>query len=78
MKPENILYGFNEDVKIVDYGTSFSNNCFNVPYYNSPESFKNEFSGKSDAWSCGVILYLMLCGEVPFSGFNNNNIIEKI
>ena len=29
-------------------------------------------------WSCGVILYIILCGYPPFNGHNDNNIMEKV
>ena len=39
-----------------------------TPYYFSPEFLHKEYSIKSDIWSCGVILYILLCGYPPFKG----------
>jgi len=36
------------------------------------------YNDKSDIWSCGVILYMMLCGYTPFNGNNNDEIKQKI
>ena len=33
---------------------------------------------KCDIWSCGVIMYLLLCGKFPFSGKSEEEITKKI
>jgi calcium-dependent protein kinase len=36
------------------------------------------YNEKSDVWSCGVLLYVMLCGYPPFNGLNGELILAKI
>jgi len=40
--------------------------------YMAPECFVNQknhkFDGRIDVWSTGIILFAMLCGELPFKG----------
>jgi calcium-dependent protein kinase len=43
----------------------------------APEIFNNEYDSKSDIWSCGVILYILLCGYPPYNG-NEKEIKVKI
>lgn len=48
------------------------------PYYFSPEILKKKFHVKSDIWSVGVILHILLSGYPPFMGSNNKTILSKI
>lgn len=47
-------------------------------YYIAPEVFRNKYNEKCDIWSCGIILFTMLCGHPPFRGSREQNIKEKI
>jgi calcium-dependent protein kinase len=49
-----------------------------TPYYIAPEVLDRKYDHKCDIWSCGVILYILLCGYPPFNGHNDNNIMEKV
>jgi calcium-dependent protein kinase len=37
-----------------------------------------EYDEKCDVWSCGVILYILLCGYPPFSGKSEQEILDKV
>lgn len=89
LKPENLLLDSERNLKITDFGLStvYSNENLlttpcGTPSYAPPEMLKGEeYHGLlSDIWSCGVILFAMLCGYLPFSESNEDincrNIIE--
>ena len=87
-KPENILLtNDNQILKIIDFGLSntykkgqlLKTGC-GSPCYVPPEMI-NEigYNGAlTDIWSAGVILYLMLCGNLPFFHDDNQILYEKI
>ncbi|KAL8657300.1 MAG: hypothetical protein Q9226_002050 [Calogaya cf. arnoldii] len=75
LKPENILMDKNHNVKIVDFGMAVLqpknmplNTSCGSPHYASPEVIRAEMyrGDRADIWSCGVILYAMLTGTLPF------------
>ena len=75
LKPENILLDGNRNVKIVDFGMAALQPAHKLlitacgsPHYASPEIIMHkQYRGdKADIWSCGVILYAMLTGVLPF------------
>ena len=88
LKPENLLLDKDEDnpkIKIIDFGTSQlfdpekkMSQKFGTPYYIAPEVLKKSYNEKCDLWSCGVILYILLCGYPPFNGANDKQIIEAV
>jgi serine/threonine-protein kinase HSL1 (negative regulator of Swe1 kinase) len=75
IKPENILLTGEGNVKIVDFGMasmqpkgSWLDTSCGSPHYAAPEVAQGQrYKGdKADIWSVGVVLYVMLCGSVPF------------
>jgi calcium-dependent protein kinase len=86
IKPENILFsddGTLSTLKIIDFGLSTglkNDNKYRVgsPYYMAPEIIHGNFCCKTDVWSVGVILYVMLTGNFPFHAKKYEEVFEKI
>ena len=87
LKPENILLDTKKQniLKIIDWGTARffeknkkMNRISGTPYYIAPEVLLEKYDEKCDVWSCGVIMYILLCGYPPFNAENDNDIMNKI
>lgn len=88
LKLENILLDKNENVKLCDFGftreyegkASYLQTFCGTVCYSAPEMLKGEkYAGeKVDVWSLGVILYALLCGELPFDEDDDNLTRAKI
>jgi len=87
LKPENLLLDSSMAVKIADFGLSnvmrdghFLKTSCGSPNYAAPEVISGKlYAGPEvDVWSCGVILYALLCGSLPFDDENIPNLFKKI
>ena len=87
LKPENLLLTKNNVLKIIDFGLTHEYNedislktkC-GSPSYAAPEILKGyQYDGfKTDIWSCGIILFAMLSGFLPFEGETNKILFQNI
>ncbi|XP_010529202.1 PREDICTED: CBL-interacting serine/threonine-protein kinase 20 [Tarenaya hassleriana] len=90
LKPENLLLDENGDLKISDFGLSaliesrkqdgLLHTTCGTPAYVAPEVLcKRGYDGtKADVWSCGVVLYVLLAGFLPFHESNLVEMYRKI
>lgn len=88
LKLENILLDKHENVKLVDFGftreyegrTNHLQTFCGTICYAAPEMLRGEkYAGeKIDVWSLGIILYALLCGELPFDDDDDNVTRAKI
>jgi calcium-dependent protein kinase len=88
LKPENILLDDKTNdplIKLIDWGGAryFSKNkkmtkISGTPYYIAPEVLNEVYDEKCDVWSCGVILYILLCGYPPFNGDTDTEIMKSV
>ncbi|XP_014492274.1 CBL-interacting protein kinase 2-like [Vigna radiata var. radiata] len=90
LKPENLLLDENGVLKVADFGLSafveshrqddMLHTVCGTPAYVAPEvvSRKGYNGAKSDVWSCGVILFVLLAGHLPFYDLNLMSLYRKI
>ncbi|KAH7544985.1 CBL-interacting serine/threonine-protein kinase 20 [Ziziphus jujuba] len=90
LKPENLLLDENGNLKVSDFGLSalfesrrkdgLLHTTCGTPAYVAPEVInKKGYDGaKADIWSCGVILFVLLAGYLPFHDPNLMEMYRKI
>jgi carbon catabolite-derepressing protein kinase len=87
LKPENLLLDDHYNVKIADFGLSnimtdgnFLKTSCGSPNYAAPEVISGKlYAGPEvDVWSCGVILYVLLVGRLPFDDEYIPTLFKKI
>ena len=87
LKPENLLLDQALNVKIADFGLSnmmtdgeFLRTSCGSPNYAAPEVISGKlYAGPEvDIWSCGVVLYALLCGTLPFDDEHVTTLFRKI
>ncbi|KAJ3122344.1 hypothetical protein HK098_002932 [Nowakowskiella sp. JEL0407] len=87
LKPENLLLDKEMNIKIADFGMAslqvtgkmLETSC-GSPHYACPEIIKGvKYDGPpADIWSCGVILYALLTGNLPFDDDNIRRLLSKV
>ncbi|KAI3749821.1 hypothetical protein L2E82_20437 [Cichorium intybus] len=90
LKPENLLLDENDNLKVSDFGLSalaeskhqdgLLHTTCGTPAYVAPEVINRKgYNGdKVDIWSCGVILFVLLTGYLPFHDSNLMEMYRKI
>ncbi|XP_010450022.1 PREDICTED: CBL-interacting serine/threonine-protein kinase 4-like [Camelina sativa] len=90
VKPQNLLLDKNGNLKVCDFGLSalpehrscngLLHTACGTPAYTAPEVIAQRgYDGtKADAWSCGVFLFVLLAGYVPFDDSNIVAMYRKI
>lgn len=87
LKPENILLDGRHNVKLADFGMAalqpagqWLNTSCGSPHYAAPEIiYGRRYRGdRADIWSCGIILYALLTGYLPFDGGDLPNTLRLV
>ncbi|GAV58639.1 Pkinase domain-containing protein/NAF domain-containing protein [Cephalotus follicularis] len=90
IKPENLLLDENKNLKVSDFGLSalaeskrhdgLLHTTCGTPAYVAPEVInrKGYDGAKADIWSCGVVLFVLLAGYLPFHDSNLMELYRKI
>lgn len=90
IKPENLLLDENDNLKVSDFGLSalaeskrqdgLLHTTCGTPAYVAPEVIgqKGYDGAKADIWSCGVVLFVLLAGYLPFHDSNLMEMYRKI
>ena len=76
----------NYEIKLIDFGCSKiftkrgerKSGIIGTSSYCSPEVIDNLYDERCDEWSCGVLMYLLLCGEFPFEGETEEEVFKKV
>ncbi|KAI8812489.1 kinase-like domain-containing protein [Cladochytrium replicatum] len=87
LKPENVLMDTNGNIKIIDFGFSnvmkegnlLETFCGSAAYA-APEMIAGkQYAGREvDVWSLGVILYVLVCGQLPWDDRNMSRMFVEI
>lgn len=73
IKPDNIIITSDDNLRLIDFGlarisdgNSGLKEIVGTPYYMAPEVIESSYREEADIWSCGVLLYTLVSGYLPF------------
>lgn len=88
VKPDNVLiHSLNPlSLRLTDFGLAKrftqKNQVFTsevgTPCFMAPEVFRKKYTQVADVWSCGITMYFLLCGYLPFTGSTEEEIKQNI
>ena len=89
LKLENFIFehpGSDAEIKLIDFGLSkvYMENAANMKavlgtsYYVAPEVLAGNYGMECDLWGLGVLAFMMLCGQAPFSGDEDPDILKLV
>ena len=89
LKPESIVIKKLENntykIKFVNFSTATEfiegkqlTQFVGTHYYVAPEVITKNYNELCDIWSCGIIMYILICEYPPFQGKNNDEILHNI
>mmetsp|Transcript_124607 Transcript_124607/g.360431 ORF Transcript_124607/g.360431 Transcript_124607/m.360431 type:complete len:544 (-) Transcript_124607:185-1816(-) len=91
LKPENFMFHSKGPIdeanplKLIDFGLAVEcppgtilKEVVGTPLYVAPQVISKKYDKMCDLWSCGVIMYALLSGNVPFNGPSNSAVLAKV
>jgi hypothetical protein len=81
LSPKNVLISGNDEVKVINFVAPFavSETVFGVPEYLSPEQAEGKLvDQRSNTYSLGGIMVLLLSGQAPVSGADTASILQQV
>ena len=84
---ENLLFDKNGNLRLIDFGlaTRFEKTfplmktICGSPGYVAPEQLRGErYTPSVDVWGCGVVLFAIISGQLPFAGENVRSVAEAV
>jgi calcium-dependent protein kinase len=74
-----------DTVKLTDFGSATffkkgreMTTKVGSPHYMSPQVIMGRYDESCDHWSCGVMLFVLLCGYPPFSGESESEVLQQV